>query len=222
MSDAPEGRLSGDQIEAMDLPDWRSIHLTLRSRFHTGRFTAGLAFVTRITEAAEAANHHPDVDLRYPYVDVTLSSHDVHAKTQRDVDLAGQISHIAAEMGFASSPADMQEVELGLDTWDAEEIKPFWAAVLGMQPSPRFDDELNDPAGNLPTIWFQDSKRHEEPRQRWHLDVRVPPEQAQARIDAALAAGGVLVSDERAPQFTVLADPQGNKVCVCTHTGRSD
>ena len=41
MSDAPEGRLSGDQIEAMDLPDWRSIHLTLRSRFHTGRFTAG-------------------------------------------------------------------------------------------------------------------------------------------------------------------------------------
>jgi len=50
----------------------------------------------------------------------------------------------------------------------------------------------------------------------------VPPEVAQERIAAALAAGGTVVSEEAAPRFTVLADPQGNKVCVCTHVGRSD
>ena len=53
-------------------------------------------------------------------------------------------------------------------------------------------------------------------RQRFHVDVHVAPEQAQARIDAALAAGGTLVSDSSAPSFTVIADPEGNKACVCT------
>ena len=48
----------------------------------------------------------------------------------------------------------------------------------------------------------------------------MPPDQAQARISAALAAGGTLVTDERAPAFIVLADPEGNKVCVCTSLGR--
>ena len=78
------------------------------------------------------------------------------------------------------------------------------------------------PEGDLPTLWFQQTEPHETPRQRFHLDIRVPPEVAEERIEAALAAGGTLVSDERAPTFTVLADPQGNKVCVCTQIGRSD
>ncbi|WP_067432483.1 VOC family protein [Nocardioides jensenii] len=220
--DIPKGRLSGDEIATMGVDDWRSINLTLRTRFTTGDFVTGLRLVNAIGEAAEAANHHPDVDLRYPYVDVVLSSHDVHAKTQRDVDLARQISEIAAGMGISADPGAMQEVELGLDTWDADEIRPFWAAVLGLEQSPRYEEDLNDPSGNLPTLWFQDADQHDEPRQRFHLDLRVPPELAEQRIEAALAAGGVLVSDDQAPRFTVLADAQGNKVCVCTHIGRSD
>ncbi|MGN6162223.1 MAG: VOC family protein, partial [Marmoricola sp.] len=59
------------------------------------------------------------------------------------------------------------------------------------------------------------------PRQRFHLDLTVPPEVASERIAAAVAAGGTVVDDEVAPRFVVLADPQGNKVCVCTHVGRS-
>jgi 4a-hydroxytetrahydrobiopterin dehydratase len=55
-----------------------------------------------------------------------------------------------------------------------------------------------------------------EARQRFHVDVHVDPDQAQGRIDAALAGGGTLVSDEHAPSFTVIADPEGNKACVCT------
>lgn len=218
----PKAGLSGDQIQQMGVDDWRSIHLTLRSRFQTGDFMTGVRFVQAVAEVAEAANHHPDVDLRYPYVDITLSSHDVNAKTQRDVDLARQISGIATEMGIAAEPAAMQTLELGLDTWDREEIAGFWAAVLGMESSARFPDELNDPSGNLPTIWFQDTDRHDEPRQRFHLDIRVPPEEAEGRIQAAVAAGGTVVNEDHAPAFTVLADQQGNKVCVCTHTGRSD
>jgi 4a-hydroxytetrahydrobiopterin dehydratase len=111
-------------------------------------------------------------------------------------------------------------VEIGLDTWDHEEIKPFWRAVLAMSDHPSYDEELRDMAGSLPTLWFQETDEHEEPRQRFHLDVRVPPEVAESRIAAALDAGGTLVSDERAPRFWVLADAQGNKACITTGRGR--
>jgi 4a-hydroxytetrahydrobiopterin dehydratase len=67
----------------------------------------------------------------------------------------------------------------------------------------------------LPAVWFQRSG-DEEPRQRWHLDMLVDPAEVRPRIEAALAAGGTLVSDKDAPRFWVLADPEGNKVCLCT------
>lgn len=206
----------------MGLDDWRSMHETLQARFRTGSFAVGLRLVNAIGAAAEESDHHPDLDLRYTHLNVRLSSHDVGGKTQRDVDLARRISALAAELGAVAEPQDVARVEIGLDTWDADEIRPFWLAVLGLQVHPRFPTDLRDPDGDLPTLWFQETERHDEPRQRFHLDLRVPPEVAPQRIAAGVAAGGRVVDDSRAPRFTVLADPQGNKVCVCTHIGRSD
>jgi 4a-hydroxytetrahydrobiopterin dehydratase len=211
-------KLSGDQITELGLADWRPMLGRMRARFRTGDFVTGLRLVTEITSAAEALNHHPDLDLRYPHVNVTLSSHDVRGLTQRDVDLARRISEIAAELGVPGEPVAVQTLEIGLDTWDADEIRPFWTEVLGLTEE---HGDLYDRAGDLPALWFQETDRHEEPRQRFHLDVTVPQDVAEQRIAAALAAGGVLVSDSEAPRFTVLADAQGNKVCVCTSVGRS-
>jgi 4a-hydroxytetrahydrobiopterin dehydratase len=219
MSD--ERMFSGDEIKASaQLPDWEPMHESLQARFASGDFSTGLAFVNAIGQAAEAANHHPDIDLRYTHVNILLTSHDVGGKTQRDLDLARQISDIAAEMGISADPDVVSRVELALDTWDIEEVRPFWAAVLGMEAG-KVPDEITDPAGDLPTIWFQEADRTQTPSQRWHLDIRVPPQVASERIEAGVAAGGTVVSTEHAPAFTVLADPQGNKVCVCTHVGRS-
>lgn len=206
----------------MGLDDWRSMHETLQTRFRTGTFATGLALVERIGAAAEAMDHHPDLDLRYTHLNVRLSSHDVGGKTQRDVELARRISALAADLGVRADPVAVSRVEIGLDTWDAEEIRPFWQAVLALEVHPRFPTDLWDPQGDLPTLWFQQTERHDPPRQRFHLDLRVPPEVASERIAAAVAAGGSVVDDSRAPRFTVLADPQGNKVCVCTHIGRDD
>jgi len=214
--------LSGDQILTLGLDDWRSMHETLQARFRTDDLETGLRLVAAIGAAALEHRHDPELDLRPTHLNVRLVSRDVQAKTGRDVDLARAISAIAVEHGIHSEPASLARVEIGLDTWDAAEIRPFWQAVLGLQVHPRFADDLTDPDGDLPTLWFQETDRHPQPRQRFHLDLRVPPEVAGPRIEAALAAGGTLVSDERAPRFTVLADPQGNKVCVCTHIGRSD
>ncbi len=212
--------LSLTEVEAAGLADWRQLFEALRTRFLTGDFATGLELVNRIGALAEAADHHPDLDLRYPHVNVTLFSHDVFGVTSRDLDLARRISDAAAELGVRADPSVTAVVEIALDTWDHEEIKPFWRAVLGFTQSPEADEAVYDPSGSLPTLWFEETTPHDEPRQRFHLDLRVPPEVAESRIAAALAAGGVLVSDERAPRFTVLADAQGNKVCVTTGHGR--
>jgi 4a-hydroxytetrahydrobiopterin dehydratase len=212
--------LSGDEIAQMGLDDWRSMYGTLEARFMTGDFATGLRLVAAIGAAAEAAEHHPDVELRPEHVAVVLTSHAAGGKTLRDVDLARQISAAAADAGIVADPALVQRPELALDTWDVEQIRPFWAAVL--QAEARGDDEVVDPLHRTPTIWFQRCEPHDEPHQRWHLDLRVPPEVVHDRIAAALAAGGTLVSDSEAPRFWVLADPQGNKICLCTHVTRSD
>jgi 4a-hydroxytetrahydrobiopterin dehydratase len=165
-------------------------------------------------------NHHPDITLHYGHVDVRLSSHDVRGVTERDVRLARAISDIAAAAGVSLNSAGVSRMELGLDTPARAAIVPFWHAVLGVErPAEGPDNEVLDPADGFPPIWFQNSGSA-EPRQRWHLDVSIEPAQVQPRIDAALAAGGTLVSDDEAPSFWVLADPDGNQICLCTWENR--
>jgi len=211
--------LTPQQVEAEGLADWRVLFQALHARFRTGDFATGLRLVEGIGAAAEEMNHHPDLDLRYGQVHVRLFSHDVFGVTSRDVTLARRISALAAGLGVTADPAAVQVLEIALDTADAATIKPFWRAVLGLQDSPQHD-ELIDGGGSLPTLWFQPTEPHDEPRQRFHLDIRVPPDEAFARVEAALAAGGSLVSDDRAPAFWVLADAEGNKACVTTWKGR--
>ena len=75
--------------------------------FATGSFRAGVALVDAIGALADAANHHPDVDLRYPSVVVWLSTHDVGGLSSRDVELARQISAAARELGVTADPAKL-------------------------------------------------------------------------------------------------------------------
>ena len=111
---------------------------------------------------------------------------------------------------------------LALDTADRSATRPFWKAVLGLSDSVSNDNDVVDEAGSLPTLWFQEAQRDPQvPAQRFHLDLRVPPEVAERRVRDAVAAGGTLVSDERAPTFWVLADAQGNRACVTTWQGRT-
>ena len=92
----------------------------------------------------------------------------------------------------------------------------FWRALLASGEKQAAADELADPRGQLPTLWFQSTEPHEVPRQRFHLDVWVPADVAAQRVAAAVAAGGTLIDDSAAPSFWVLADADGNRACVCT------
>lgn len=219
MSD-PKQVLRFPAVVAEGLDDWRFFLMKLHARFTTGSFVKGLELVTRITEAAEEANHHPDVVLTYPHVDIDLQSHDVHGVTSRDIALARRISEIASELGIGSAPRDVSTLEVALDVPDATEVQPFWAAVLGYEDNQDWP-EVMDPGGRNNTLWFQEAPEATgEVQQRFHLDIVVPREVAEERVEAAVAAGGTLVTEEHVPAFWVLADAHGNKVCVCTADGR--
>ena len=219
MSDDKQA-LTGQQIADESLVGWRKVLDRLVVRYETGDFNTGTTLVTRVAQAADEANHHPDVDLRYPHVTVSLKSHDVNAITQRDVRLARAITGIAEDVGVRESAAAPDIVELALDTGDRATVKPFWQAILGYRAPEDVPDELRDGAERMPSMWFQDSDSTAPDRQRWHLDISVPHDVAQQRIQAALDAGGTLVSDQRAPAFWVLADPEGNQACICTWQSR--
>lgn len=213
-------KLTGQQVADAGLAGWVNLLGGLQTRITTSDFATGLALVDAIGAAAEQMDHHPNLDLRYGHLGVRLTSHDTGGITGRDIRLARRISALVADANLELDAAHLSRVELGLDTPAAATILPFWAAVQAVAPPPEPDaDELPDPSGSSPTLWFQASGS-EEPRQRWHPDIWVDPADVQPRIDAALATGGTLVSEEEAPSFWVLADPDGNRVCLCTWQDR--
>ena len=212
--------LSGQQIVEAGLDGWTfllhyGLH-GLQTRIHTKGFAAGLQLVNAIGQVAEELHHHADLDLRTSRVDVRLvSGYDAGGVTEVDVRLARRISAIAAAAGAEIECDSLSHLELALDTPDHEKIAPFWAAVLDREyVSGDGWGDVGDRNQVHPIIWFQRSDS-EEARQRWHLDVWVDPAQVQARIDAAVAAGGTLVDG------ATLSDPDGNKVCLCSWHGRA-
>ncbi|WP_134772821.1 VOC family protein [Ornithinimicrobium flavum] len=223
----PTAPLSAHELsQDPDLGDWRVLLGKLHTRFPTGRggFRLGADLVSRIAAVADELDHHPDVDLRYGHVTVTTVSHDVGHLTERDRRLAVAISRIAAELGLAAVPEQVSALEVGLDVLVATDVAPFWRAVLGYEPEEEGGeaDCLVDPAARHAGLWFQQLDEPRPGRNRFHLDLTVPHDVAQDRVQRALAAGGVLVTDRYAPSWWVLADAEGNEVCICTWQGRGE
>ena len=192
--------------------DWRVLFDGAKAYFATGSFARGMEFVAAVAALAEEANHHPDVDLRYGSVVLRLTTHDFGDIGRRDQALAQRISRAAAELGIPADPAKLQTVQATIDALAIPAVLPFWQALLGYDKWG--EEDLVDPLGRGPNVWFQQLDAPRPQRNRIHLDLSVPRDQAQARIDAAVAAGGHIVSDAHAPSWWTLADPEGNEADV--------
>ena len=207
-----------------DLADWRVVLRRAEAVFRAPTFSAAAEFVARVAAAADEAGHHPDVDLRYPgRVHVTLTTHATGGLTDLDVALALGVSRLAADAGLVSEPGTFVVTEIAIDALDIAAVRPFWRSVLGY-----VDEKPDDPPNGLvdplrigPNVWFQQMDEPRLQRNRIHIDVTVAHDVADARVQAALAAGGRLVSAERARAFWVLADAEGNEACVCTWQDRT-
>jgi 4a-hydroxytetrahydrobiopterin dehydratase len=210
---------------------WRFLLGTLRTSVPVGSLTRAAEVAARVVAVCGSdADGHLRVDIRPERVVLTLQSLELAALTARDVDLARRISAAMREVGLrteseigAGAPRSVQLLEIAIDALDIAAVRPFWKAVLGYCDEAGADgpqDPVVDPVGQGPAIWFQQMDQPRPQRNRIHIDICVPHDEAPRRIEAALAAGGRLVSAARAPAFWVLADVEGNEACVTTWQGR--
>jgi 4a-hydroxytetrahydrobiopterin dehydratase len=217
--------ISAREFHATDgLEDWRVVGDGACAYFRTGSFAAGARLVQAIGELEAVDDGHTDADLRHDGVTVRLitTSDEYMGMSTRDVELARQISALAREQSVPADPSAVQSVLVIPGASSTAEVMPFWRAVLGYEPradSP--DEDLVDPHNRGPAFWFE---AMEEPRPGGlgaiHVAVWVPIEQAEARVAAALAAGGHLVRDDFAPAWWTLADAAGNEADIATIKGR--
>ncbi|AKS34840.1 VOC family protein [Mycolicibacterium goodii] len=202
---------------------------------------AARAVMHAVAAAGTDASGHLTIDVRADRVVLHLRSQHTGTVTRRDLELASDISHALAGRGYEMtvSPGAVQAFEIAIDALDIAAVRPFWQAITdyvdyavddadagasadkgdGLAAS-ELHAGLVDPFGRGPAIWFQQMDAPRPQRNRIHIDIDLPHDAAQARIDAALAAGGTLLSDAGAPSFWVLSDPEGNEACVCTWQGR--
>lgn len=208
--------------DAVSSTPWAVISDKLAVAYQTGSMVRGGEFVAKVIEAAEAAGHHPDIDLRYPTVHLVLTTHSAHGLTEADVTLAKAIAGIATDMGLEATETPVAQFDLGIDALDIAAVRPFWKAVLGYRDAADHQPiDLTDPTGRLTGIWFQQMDAARPQRNRVHVDLLLPPDAIAGRMQAALDAGGRLLTDQYAPQFWVLADPEDNEICLCTWQGRN-
>jgi 4a-hydroxytetrahydrobiopterin dehydratase len=218
----------GEASEAVTGLGWRLVLGELRTEVLTGSLPLA-ADVAGRAAAVAGADGHLRMDVRSDRVILSLQTAAVGWVTAEDVELARLISAAAEEFrlttrsGVGDRSRSVQVLEIAIDALDAAAIRPFWKAVLGYADEPGRSgptDALVDPLGEGPAIWFQQMDAPRPQRNRIHLDVSVPHDEAQSRIQATLAAGGTLTYDAEAPAFWVLADAEGNEACITTWEGR--
>jgi 4a-hydroxytetrahydrobiopterin dehydratase len=128
----------------------------------------------------------------------------------RHVELARAVSAMARTHGAVADRTGAQEVQLAIAAKpDAVDVG-FWRAVLGYERLA--DDNAIDPLGHGSTVWMQELDAARPLRHAMHVDVSVAREQARARLDAALAAGGRIVTESN--EHWTLSDRAGNRVCI--------
>jgi 4a-hydroxytetrahydrobiopterin dehydratase len=216
---------------AVEAIGWRYLLGTLNaavpvtSLAEAARLAAGA-----VTACGPDADDHLRLDLRPDRVELSVQTRALGAVTAVDVELVRSLTEALAGLGATPAGATgagierpVQMLEVAVDALDIPAVRPFWKAVLALvdQPGdPGPTGGLVDPAGQLPTVWFQQMDAPRPQRNRIHLDITVSHDEAAARVRAALDAGGRLVSDSAARAFWVLADAEGNEVCVCTWQDR--
>ena len=89
--------MTKDEVKARlkDLPGWERDGDEIEKKFRFDNFKASMAFANRVADLAEAADHHPDISIKYNRVKLTLSTHSEGSVTEKDFALAAQLDGAA-------------------------------------------------------------------------------------------------------------------------------
>ncbi|MBT2531933.1 4a-hydroxytetrahydrobiopterin dehydratase [Arthrobacter sp. ISL-48] len=203
--------------EALDgLPDWRYRLGGLVTVYKARTAAAALELIAAVGRLAEEQNHHPDLDWRYNRVFIRFTSHDAGGEvTERDTRAAAAVTAAASAAGAAAEPGLYRTVEVAVDTADAGAISEVWRVALGYKRAEEGND-LMDPYGRGPNVWFQETSTPNS--SRIHLDVHWSKAESGPVLEKT-AATGALMNRDHAPEWVVVTDAQGNRLCLCTEEG---
>ena len=198
-------------LVAEGVEDWVILHGGAAAVFTVG----SLGDAVRL---ADAVSQVPGVDgsgVLLTVADDHLSirlSRGVFRLEESHIDIARAISATARSHGSVAERTRAQEVQVAVAAPPESIDVGFWRAVLGYAPLD--EDNAVDPLGHGSTVWMQELDPNKPLRHAMHVDVSVAREHAEARVAAALAAGGRLIHDGDAPEGWILADSAGNRVCI--------
>lgn len=196
---------------ATGVDDWRMLYCGPIAHFAAESVHAGVAFAIAIAALDELKEYPPLIDVRPSGVTVRLHDDILDFTDDGVADRARAVSAAAREHGLAPRPELTQDAQIAIATrLPIDEVLPFWRAVLGY--TDHVGDDLLDPHGRGPSVWFQQLDPEKPLRHAMHVDLAVPREIAGRRLDAAIAAGGRVAGDAAAARYWTCADAAGNKV----------
>jgi 4a-hydroxytetrahydrobiopterin dehydratase len=198
-------------LAADGVGDWVVLHGGATAVFTVGSLTAAAALAAAVARVPGLDGSGALLTVGDRRLTVRLTR-GVGFVEPRHADLARVISGLARQHGAVADRSAVQEVQLAVAARPEEQDIGFWRAVLGYDTLA--EDNGCDPLGHGPTVWMQELDPAKPLRHAMHVDVSVAREQAEARLAAAVAAGGRVVDESEAPAWWTLADRAGNKVCI--------
>jgi 4a-hydroxytetrahydrobiopterin dehydratase len=198
-------------LDAGGVEDWVVLHGGPTAVFRTDTLTAAARLAEAIAQTPGLDGTRAQLTAVSGRLTVRLTR-EVWGIEPEHVDLARAISQVARSLGAVADRSEVQEVQLAIAAKPDAIDLGFWRAVLGY--APMHEDNAIDPLGHGSTVWMQELDPAKPLRHAMHVDVSVAREHAEARLAAAVAAGGVVVDDSHAPAWWILADRSGNKGCI--------
>jgi 4a-hydroxytetrahydrobiopterin dehydratase len=199
-------------LAAEGVGDWAVLHGGATAVFRVRSLSEAARMADAISKLPGLAGAGVLLNLADDRVTIRLTR-DIWALESSHVELARAVSAVARELGAVPDRSALQEVQLAVAAKrDAVDVA-FWRAVLGY--APMADDNAVDPLGHGSTVWMQELDEDKALRHAMHVDVSVAHEHVEARLKAALHAGGRIVDDSHAPSHWTLSDRAGNRVCIC-------
>lgn len=205
---------------AADVADWRVTATGPQAVFSATSIAQAADLVPPIIAAAERFGILPDVDLRPEGVVVRIPYRGPEGIPAAAAEFAATVSRVAAERLLTADPSRAQSVGIYVAQHSRADVRPFFMAALGYDAFGETD--AVDPLRCGPQLAFNPITGDTPSRGRTHLDVFVPADQAEARVGAALAAGGRLVDDSHAPAWWSLASPDNHGVDIASWTDTFD
>jgi 4a-hydroxytetrahydrobiopterin dehydratase len=200
-----------DFLAADGLDDWVVLHGGASAIFRVGSVHEAARLAAAVADVPGFEGSGGLLTILDDSLTVRLTR-DLWRLEPRHIELARAVSEVARASGAVADRAAVQEVQVAIAAKpDAIDVD-FWRAVLGY--TAMADDNGVDPLGHGSTVWMQGLDEAKPLLHAMHVDVSVARDQAEARLAAALAAGGRIVDESGSPGSWILADRAGNKVCI--------